>query len=1243
MVTENQASTVGTEGPSTYIPMDRRQAFVQKYELPDRCLGAALFADISGFTPLTEELVLDLGPQRGAEELTRYLNQVYDALIEVLHYYGGSVISFSGDAITCWLEGDDGLRSTSCALAMQGQMKEFSEVVTPSGKKISLAMKAAVSIGRARRFLVGNPKYQIIDVLAGGTLERLAAAEHQAQKGEVILDDQTLNYLSYRANVVDWRIDPETGERFGVVNKVEHPTIPPFWRKIPADALPNEMTRQWLLPAVYQRLNSGRGEFLAELRPSVALFLRFHGIDYDNDPEAGEKLDEFTRHVQEILAQYDSNLLQLTVGDKGSSLYAAFGAPNAHEDDAIRAVSAALDLQDLQNILPYIQKVQIGISQGRMRTGAYGGTTRRTYGVLGDEVNVAARLMQAAAPGEIYIRESVRRAVGEAFRCEELPPLKVKGKTELLTVYKVLGKKEASTIRLQEPQYALPMVGRKGELTLITQKLEIAMGGRSQIVRISGEAGIGKSRLVAQVIHAARERGVVGFGGECQSYGTNTSYLVWQRIWRGFFNLPIEAPLDVQIAHLEAELVEINPAFVSRLPLLGAVLKLPIPDNDLTRSFDAKLRKTSLESLLTECLRARTTGMPTMIVLEDTHWIDPLSRDLLSFLVRSIIDRPLFIVLATRLPALEGGIDLELNRLPHMTDLAMTEFTPEEAEQLISLKLAQLFADQPTPPADFVERVTTRAAGNPFYIEELLNYLQVRGVNTAVADALANLELPTSLHSLILSRIDQLSESQKSTLKVASVIGRLFKAAMVWGVYPPLGGEEKVKIDLNALSQLDLTPMDTPEPELTYLFKSVVTQEVAYESLPFATRARLHNLIGQYIEANYADDIEQYIDLLAYHYEHSENEAKKRHYLLLAGEKAQANYANRTAIDYYRRVLPLLDEHKTIEVRRNLGKVLQTIGRWDEAQQAYREGLAIAETIEDYDQQAWCETDMAELLRLQGHYGDSTNWLTSARINFEFIKNKAGVAQVLKTAGTVNAQQGHFEMARSLYEDSLALRRELDDKPNIGALLSNLGILARLRGEYDYSIELHESALAIRRDVGDKAAIANSLNNLGNVLLDVGRGPEARACLEEALLLLREVGDPWALANALNNLANVVRDQGDYDHAFNSYAESLTINRDFEDKWSLAYLLEDMGKLAADQGAAARAIRLVALAAVLREEIGSPHSPAETESLAERLQSVYEAVDGVMRAEIETSFKLLPLNTAVDYALTDKLPAIAAD
>ena len=996
MVTETERNP---ERPSAYIPMDRRQAFIQNRSLPDRCRGAALFADISGFTPLTEELVLDLGPQRGAEELTRYLNQVYDAMIEVLHYYGGSVISFSGDAITCWLEGDDGLRSVSCALSMQGRMKDFAEVETPSGKVISLAMKAAVSIGDARRFIVGNPDVQIIDVLAGGTLERLAAAEHQANKGEVILDDQTLEYMRDRANVIDWRIDPETGHRFGVVNKVEHPTIPPFWRKIPQEKFTNEFTRSWLLPAVYQRLREGRGDFLAELRPSVALFLRFEGIDYDDDPDAGKKLDEFANRVQEILTQYDSNLLQLTIGDKGSSLYAAFGAPNAHEDDAVRAVSAAVDLQDLAEELAYIHDVQIGISQGRMRTGSYGGTTRRTYGVLGDEVNVAARLMQAAPSGAIYVRESIYRAAENFFQWEKLPPLAVKGKSEELIVYAVLGKKELQTVRLQEPQYALPMVGRKAELTLVAQKLGLAMQGQGQIVKIMGEAGIGKSRLLAQVIRVASEKNITGYGGECQSYGTNTSYLVWQRIWRGFFDLDVDLEISEQIVKLEQSLADIDPALVPRLPLLGPALKLPIPDNDLTRSFDAKSRKTSLEVLLSECLRKRAENAPVMIILEDIHWIDPLSRDLLQFLARATNDRAVFMVLATRLPELEGGLTLGFDTLPHLTELALTEFTPEEAERLIALKLEQLFAEQAAPSAEFVEQITSRASGNPFYIEELINYLQLQGVDTAVADSLVDLELPTSLHSLILTRIDQLTESQKSTLKVASVIGRFFKAAMVWGVYPQLGGEDRVKVDLTILSELDLTPMDTPEPELAYLFKSVVTQEVAYESLPYATRAHFHNLIGQYIEANYLDEIEQYVDLLAYHYERSENEAKKKEYLLLAGETARTSYANNAAISYYERVLPLLDITQKIEIGRKLGQVYQIIGQWEESKSEYLAALKLAEEIENYDLQAWCETDMAELLRFQGAYIDATNWLTSARINFEFINNKAGVAQVLKDRG----------------------------------------------------------------------------------------------------------------------------------------------------------------------------------------------------------------------------------------------------
>jgi class 3 adenylate cyclase len=197
---------------AVYIPMDRRQALARGQSLPDRTRGAALFADVSGFTQLTEALVLELGRQRGAEELTRQLNDVYTALISHVHRYRGSVISFSGDAITCWFDGDEGIRATACALAIQQEMTRFAQVNTPGGTIISLAIKVAVTTGPVRRFLVGDPAIQYIDVLAGATLDDMAAAEKQAQKGEVVLGPTAVALLHNHLSILAWRQD-EYGHR----------------------------------------------------------------------------------------------------------------------------------------------------------------------------------------------------------------------------------------------------------------------------------------------------------------------------------------------------------------------------------------------------------------------------------------------------------------------------------------------------------------------------------------------------------------------------------------------------------------------------------------------------------------------------------------------------------------------------------------------------------------------------------------------------------------------------------------------------------------------------------------------------------------------------------------------------------------------------------------------------------------------------------------------------------------------
>ena len=1228
------------EAASVYIPMDRRQALARGQDLPERVTGAALFADISGFTPLTEALAAELGPQRGAEELARHLNHVYDALIGEIYHYGGAVIGFAGDAITCWLDGDDGVRATACALAMQQAMGQFAAVRTASGRQVTLAVKVAVAAGPARRFMVGDPEIQVIDVLSGSTLDRLAATEHLCEKGEVLLDARAVASAGERVRFARMQRDDATGQTCGVACGLAGEAAPQPWPEIPPGAIGEEACRPWLAPPVYRRLTAGLGEFLAELRPAVALFMRFGGIDYDADPAAGAKLDRYVRQVQRILACYEGTLIQLTVGDKGSYLYAAFGAPVAHEDDAVRATAAASELRSMSACSELACQPQIGIAQGRMRTGAYGGSSSRTYGVLGDAVNLAARLMTAAGEGQVLAARAICQATADVFAWESLPDLRVKGKADPVAVGVLVGRNEAQAIRLQEPAYALPMVGRQTELALIEGKLDQALAGQGQIAGITGEAGMGKSRLVAEVIRLANNRQVAGYGGECQAYGANTSYLVWQNIWRGLFGLQPGACDEEQMQRLASALAAIDPALLPRLPLLGAVLNLRIPDTDLTRAFDAKLRKSSLEALLADCLRARARERPLLIVLEDCHWLDPLSHDLLMALGRALAGLPVLLLLAYRPPDPASGSPLRVCELPYFMEICLAEFTAAEAERLIRLKLAQTFGAPGELPAALVERVTARAQGNPFYIEELLNYVRDRGIDPADTRAVAELDLPATLHSLVLSRIDRLAEGPRATLHVASVVGRVFRAAVLWNVERGLGGPEQVLACLDVLRTLDLTPIDS-EPEQTYLFKHVITQEAAYESLPFARRAVLHDAIACHLERAAGADVGQCLDLLAYHFDRSENLPKRREYLLRAGEAAQARYANDAAQDYFRRLLPLLEERAQGKVLASLGKVHEMMGQYGRATDCYEQALALAERFGDESARTWCQLWLSDVLRKQGRLPEAAARQERALAGFEVLQDEDGIAWALVINGILDFMRGDCEGAQRSFARGLEIRRRQDAKPRAAALLANLGAVARSQSDFALARRCYTEAIEIYRTAGDRRGTAYmGLYNLSNVALDVGDVREARALLEEAAAILRTIGDQYALSFVLNNLGSVAREEDNYALARASHAEALRTMRELGDPWWQAYFLDDVGRLCWKTGEPAAALHLVAAASAFREKISSPRTPQESEQLEAWLCQARQGLTEAARAEAWASGHAMALDDAVAEALAE-LGAIA--
>jgi len=345
------------------------------------------------------------------------------------------------------------LRAVACALAMQDAMGQFTTIATPAGSTIALAIKIAVGAGPARRLLVGDPQIRNIEVLAGQVIDEITIGEHLAQPGEVLVQAAIVEADGADMTVADWRVDQASGQRFASVSSLAVSVPPAPWPDLSADQLLEDQIKPWLLPPVYERVHGGKSEFLSELRPAAALFLAFQGIDYHADDRAGATLDAFVRWVQAVLARYDGALLQVTIGDKGSYLYAAFGAPVAHDDDAGRAVAAALDLQSPPAELHSVTGIRIGVAYGQMCAGAYGGSTQRTYGVMGDKTNLAARLMQAASGG-ILCDEAIYHAAHTQWTFEALPPITVKGKAQPVAIYRPLSKTPQSVLGSRIDQLA---------------------------------------------------------------------------------------------------------------------------------------------------------------------------------------------------------------------------------------------------------------------------------------------------------------------------------------------------------------------------------------------------------------------------------------------------------------------------------------------------------------------------------------------------------------------------------------------------------------------------------------------------------------------------------------------------------------------------------------------------------------------------------------------------------------------
>lgn len=1161
-----------------------------------------LFADVSGFTPMSEQLAR-LGKE-GAEELTRVLNDYFSTMIALVHSYGGAIIKFGGDAITCMFAAEpDGILATStCALAMQAEMvTHFGAVQTRAGE-FTLRMKIGLSAGRVLAVSVGTPESGLEYILAGHPLDQMAEAEHHANAGEVVwaVPDRPLppalviqtgehkDFCLLSAITMDEKLPPTAKFHWATLDDTRLNRLAP---QLPA----------YLPPTVYAQLSEGQRGFVGEHRQVVSLFILFAGLNYDDDPQAAAKLQTYFTRMQSIIEMYGGRLNRVITGDKGSLLHVIFGAPVAHEDNEVRAVGCALELQSAALNAPdldFITAQRIGVAAGYVFAGNVGSEDRREYTVMGDVVNLSARLMQTAAPSTIWLDQASVRRVEVDFICDTLPPVRVKGKAAPIDVWQAIGRRKATkTWGTGHPR--VPIVGRDAELNQIQTTLQRARTGQGQLIVISGEAGVGKSCLLNALLTHATQQNATILGGDCLSYGTRTPYLPWIDLFRTLLGLQsLPDTYATRIVRIEQVMIQADPDLLNWVPLVAQMLGLPMPDNDLTGAILYEVRKQRTFEIALNLLQHRAQQNALLVlVIEDVHWIDEVSLELLHYIARNIGDKPILLVALHR-PTMSLA---EWARYPYYHAIPLTDLPAESALALAHHKLNMDTLPEGLP--DIILRGETQV--NPYFVEEVINALIDAGHLIAIPGEddrdeyiltgnLSAVELPNSIQSLVMSRIDRLDESSKLTVKVASVEGRTFDYSTLQAIYPVDIAPDRLLGNLQKLDRLDLTPLDRPAPDWAYIFKHITTQEVAYESLLYAHRRTLHHRLANYIEQQHPDNLVEYYELLAHHYSRSEDSQKSWEYLVKAGDKAKSKYANEAAIAYYKQALSLhITHHNMCDVNESLGDIYRLTGQYELARETYYDTLNRENVVLT---NANIRRKISRIEELQGHYDEAIQYLhATLKLLEKAEKTSTTLAQILNDLAWLIALQGDYEKALSFCargERVVTSIKHNDTKTlAVNAELQNtLGRIYVRMSQYEKAFLHFNRCIEIREGSGDLYGLVQSYNNLAAVYWNLSQYDLVIQYLERSLENSQRIGYTHAVAMGHNNFGVLYYTLGKYQQAITHYLKSLEIRKQIGDLQGVADIHNNLGEVYYSLGDLAQSASYLKQAATMFAEIGDKNT-----------------------------------------------------
>ena len=979
-----------------------------------------------------------------------------------------------------------------------------------------------------------------------------------------------------------------------------------------ADAL-----RSFVAGPVADMLVEVGGTLPEERRLITALFADVSGFtalaDRLDPEELLEVIDPVISGLSSVVGRYGGYVEKFA----GDALMALFGAPVSHDDDAGRALRVALEMHTelarLVRDLPHDAELtlHVGVNSGHGIARILGSEARMDYAVLGDSVILAQRLESAAPPGETYVSEATVRLVEGEFEFEPVGELTLKGKAEPVLAWRLVGVRD--DIERAEKR---ALVGREHELGLIDAAVAGLQESHGGILAITGEAGVGKSRIALAARDRASEANAVWLPARCLSYGSGLPYWPYLDLLRRFAGLRTEERPDETRTRLVQRLADAGVA--ETVPFFARLLGLPTQDPEVS-ALEPEAFRRGLHASFTSWLGALSSLTPIVLALEDLHWADPSSLELTAELLRLTSDLPVLVLLVGR-PEAREQIEAMAAELEH-DSIALG---PLEGEAIGALAAGILGGPAPLELVSFIE---DRTSGNPFFVEELVRALHERDVlvqsdhGWAIRPGWDERELPPTIEGVLASRIDLLSRDAVALLQTASVVGRRVQIPLLTAVV----GDRPVDKPIEELVHSGFLERTSEGGVATVVFHHALVQDAAYSRLLRRQQRRLHLLVAEVAEALYGSG-DHVIDLLARHLYLGEAGEKAVVYLVRAGERARRLFANDEAILHLERASELAPDDD--EIRLGLADLVELVGRYDEALELYR--LTRERTN---DVRAW--RGLAATYRKRGEYvsalatvdeafssdelrdADLTPlWLEagwtlylSSHIDQAVDVLQAGIEAAadpeLPTLGHLYAHLARAEILDDQGAEALAhalraldLLEGLDDLPGLASAIRVTGDAYRALGRFDESAAALRRGLELAERIGSVEEIGGCLINLGLAELERGAHAEAIAYNRRAVEEFERIGHGSGRAIAYSNLGWALTQAGEYEEALVACEQARTIARVIGHPLTLAETTDTMALADLRQENFTSAGARAEEAASLFVELGSGRRAAESLELA---------------------------------------------